>query len=80
MNIVSWNIEKLTSTGENIVFERKKADVKFTVVIALFSMEPTTVEVAYNESPGTFKSDSLYPEFVTTVAPVITNVFPAASL
>ena len=39
-----------------------------------------TVEVAYNESPGTFKSDSLYPEFVITVAPVITNFFPAASL
>ena len=39
-----------------------------------------TVEVAYNESPGTFKSDSLHPEFVITVAPVITNFFLAASL
>ena len=39
-----------------------------------------TVEVAYNESPGTYKSDSLYPEFVISVAPVITNFFPAASL
>ena len=34
-----------------------------------------TVEVAYNESPGTFKSDSLYLEFVISVAPVIKFFF-----
>ena len=36
---------------------------------------PSTVEVAYNESPGTFKSDSLYLEFVQSVTPVITIFF-----
>ena len=43
-------------------------------------VEKNTVEVAFNESPGTFKSDSLHPEFVISVAPVITIFFPAASL
>ena len=34
-----------------------------------------TVEAAYNESPGTFKSDLLYPEFVQSVAPIIMIFF-----
>ena len=41
---------------------------------------PTTVEVAYNESLGTFKSDLLYPEFIQYFAPVITIFFRAALL
>ena len=31
------------------------------------SLYVCTVEVAYSQSPGTFKSDSLYPEFVASV-------------
>ena len=44
------------------------------------SKDKCTVEVAYNESQGTFKSDLLYPEFAISATPVITNFFPAALL
>ena len=59
-------ISAMAETTEKQVSEKASGD---------YIYDRYTVEVAYNESPGTFKNDSLYPEFVISVAPVITIFF-----